>query len=59
MQPLGNTNRPGVEGIMIHSQLSRRRLLAGLGGLGAATVLGGCATGSSDSGTGTSSTLIL
>jgi multiple sugar transport system substrate-binding protein len=44
---------------MIHSQLSRRRLLAGLGGLGAATVLGGCATGSSDSGTGTSSTLTL
>jgi multiple sugar transport system substrate-binding protein len=37
---------------MIHNQLSRRRLLAGIGGVGAAAVLGGCATGSSSSGSG-------
>lgn len=39
---------------MVHSELPRRRFLAGLGGLGAAAILGGCATnssgGSSDSG---------
>ena len=44
---------------MIHSQLSRRGFLAGLGGLGAATILGGCATGSSDSGSSSSNTLTL
>jgi multiple sugar transport system substrate-binding protein len=46
---------------MVHSELSRRGFLAGLGGLGVATVLGGCATGS-DSGSGSSgssSTLTL
>jgi len=43
---------------MVHSELSRRGFLAGLGGLGAATVLGGCATGSSSS-TSSSTTLTL
>jgi multiple sugar transport system substrate-binding protein len=44
---------------MIHNQLSRRRLLAGIGGVGAAAVLGGCATNSSSSGSGGSSSLVL
>jgi len=44
---------------MVHSELSRRRLLAGIGGLGAAALLGGCATSSSDSGSGSSATLTL
>src|SRR5258707_4922238 len=44
---------------MIHSQLSRRGFLAGIGGLGAATILGGCATGSSDSANSSSITLTL
>jgi multiple sugar transport system substrate-binding protein len=43
---------------MIHSELSRRGFLAGLGGLGVATVLGGCATGSSSSSSGSSSTTL-
>jgi multiple sugar transport system substrate-binding protein len=44
---------------MVHSELSRRGFLAGLGGLGAATVLGGCATGSSSSSGSSSTTLTL
>jgi multiple sugar transport system substrate-binding protein len=44
---------------MIHSQLSRRGFLAGIGGLGAATILGGCATGSSDNANSSSNTLTL
>lgn len=44
---------------MVHSELSRRGFLAGLGGLGAATVLGGCATGSSSTSTSSSTTLTL
>jgi multiple sugar transport system substrate-binding protein len=46
---------------MVHSELSRRGFLAGLGGLGAATILGGCATGSSSdaSSSGNSTTLTL
>jgi multiple sugar transport system substrate-binding protein len=46
---------------MVHSALTRRGFLAGVGGLGLATALGGCATGSdSDSGTtAASSTLTL
>jgi multiple sugar transport system substrate-binding protein len=43
---------------MIHNELSRRRLLTGIGGLGAAAILGGCATGSSGGGGG-SSDLVL
>jgi multiple sugar transport system substrate-binding protein len=37
---------------MVHNALPRRRFLAGLGGLGAAAILGGCATTSSGSGGG-------
>jgi multiple sugar transport system substrate-binding protein len=39
---------------MVHSELTRRRFLVGLGGLGAAATLGGCATSSSggDNGSG-------
>jgi len=45
---------------MVHSELTRRGFLAGLGGLGAAGILAGCATGSDDSGSGAaSSTLTL
>jgi multiple sugar transport system substrate-binding protein len=44
---------------MVHSELSRRGFLAGLGGLGAATILGGCATGSSSSSGNSSTTLTL
>jgi multiple sugar transport system substrate-binding protein len=44
---------------MVHSELSRRGFLAGIGGLGAAALLGGCATGSSDGGGGSSATLTL
>jgi multiple sugar transport system substrate-binding protein len=44
---------------MVHSELSRRGFLAGLGGLGAAAMLGGCATSGSDSGSGSSATLTL
>jgi multiple sugar transport system substrate-binding protein len=44
---------------MVHSELSRRGFLAGLGGLGAATILGGCATGSSSSSNSSSTTLTL
>jgi multiple sugar transport system substrate-binding protein len=44
---------------MIHNQLSRRRLLAGIGGVGAAAVLGGCATSSSSSGSGGAKSLVL
>jgi len=44
---------------MVHSELSRRGFLAGLGGLGAATILGGCATGSSSSSGSSSTTLTL
>jgi multiple sugar transport system substrate-binding protein len=50
---------------MVHSELGSRRILgrrgflAGLGGLGAATILGGCATGSSSSSGATSTTLTL
>ena len=46
---------------MVHTELSRRGFLAGLGGLGIAGILGGCATGSdSDTGGGgASSTLTL
>ena len=44
---------------MVHSELSRRGFLAGLGGLGAATILGGCATGSSSDSTSSSTTLTL
>jgi multiple sugar transport system substrate-binding protein len=46
---------------MVHSELSRRGFLAGLGGLGLATALGGCATGSdsNSSSNGASSTLTL
>jgi multiple sugar transport system substrate-binding protein len=44
---------------MIQNHVSRRQLLAGLGGLGAAAVLGGCATGSSSSDGGGSSNLVL
>ena len=43
---------------MVHSELPRRRFLAGLGGLGAAAILGGCATTSS-SGGGDSGALVL
>ncbi|SHN34479.1 ABC transporter substrate-binding protein [Cryptosporangium aurantiacum] len=41
------------------SAFSRRGFLAGLGGLGAATFLGGCATGSDSSSSGGSTTLTL
>ncbi|GAB3531776.1 ABC transporter substrate-binding protein [Phytohabitans suffuscus] len=44
---------------MVHSELSRRGFLAGLGGLGATALLGGCATSGSDSGGGSSATLTL
>jgi len=44
---------------MVHSELSRRGFLAGLGGLGAATILGGCATGSSSSSDSASTTLTV
>ncbi|MBM2613981.1 extracellular solute-binding protein [Actinoplanes sp. LDG1-06] len=45
---------------MISAPLSRRGFLAGLGGVGAAALLGACATGSDDSsGTAASSTLTL
>jgi len=44
---------------MVHSELSRRGFLAGLGGLGAATILGGCATGSSSGSNSSSTTLTL
>jgi multiple sugar transport system substrate-binding protein len=43
---------------MRHDEVSRRRFLTGLGGVGAAAVLGGCATGSSSSGGG-SKNLVL
>ena len=43
---------------MVHNALPRRRFLAGLGGLGAAAILGGCATTSSGS-SGGSSGLVL
>src|SRR5882724_2097206 len=44
---------------MVHSELSRRGFLAGLGGLGAATILGGCATGSSSGSDSNSTTLTV
>jgi multiple sugar transport system substrate-binding protein len=44
---------------MVHSDLSRRRFLAGLGGLGIATALSGCATGSSSSSGSDTKTLTL
>jgi multiple sugar transport system substrate-binding protein len=44
---------------MVHSELSRRGFLAGIGGLGAAALVGGCATSSSDSDSGSSATLTL
>jgi multiple sugar transport system substrate-binding protein len=44
---------------MVHSELTRRGFLGGLGGLGIATVLGGCATGSSSSSDTKSTTLTL
>jgi multiple sugar transport system substrate-binding protein len=44
---------------MTHNQVSRRRFLAGMGGMSAAAVLGGCATGSSSSGSGGSDALVL
>jgi len=43
---------------MVQSELSRRGLLAGLGGLGIAGVLGACATGNDDSSPGASSTTL-
>ena len=43
---------------MVHTALSRRRFLAGLGGLGAAAMLGGCATTSSG-GSGDGGGLVL
>jgi multiple sugar transport system substrate-binding protein len=43
---------------MVHSELSRRGFLAGLGGLGAAGILGGCATGSDSGGSSAGSTTL-
>jgi multiple sugar transport system substrate-binding protein len=44
---------------MINSRLSRRGLLAGLGGVGAAALVGGCATGDSGGDGGGSGELVL
>jgi multiple sugar transport system substrate-binding protein len=44
---------------MVHSELSRRGFLTGLGGLGAATILGGCAIGSSSDTSSSSSSTTL
>jgi multiple sugar transport system substrate-binding protein len=43
---------------MVHSELSRRGFLAGLGGLGVAGILGGCATGSDSGGSSAGSTTL-
>ncbi|GAA1660905.1 extracellular solute-binding protein [Fodinicola feengrottensis] len=43
---------------MIHSQVSRRGFLAGLGGVGAAAVLGGCATAPTAGGGGSDSLVL-
>jgi len=44
---------------MVHSELTRRGFLAGLGGLGTAAILGGCATGTGSSTSGSTGTLTL
>jgi multiple sugar transport system substrate-binding protein len=44
---------------MVHNRLTRRGFLAGAGGIGAATVLGACATSSNSSGGAGTSSLVL